>query len=283
MLHGLRSLGHTPWLPFGARDRIIRCLYPPETTGSDRCHFSVPYYGFRYDGSLENFIDWSVWFYGAYAKFELDCIADLAQSSPVRWATCLDIGANVGTHTLFLSTLSDHVHAFEPWSPVGERILRAIDANDIANVTVHFVGLADRNAHLPFRTPSDCNLGTGAFIDESCSRGTRLELPVVRGDDYLRVHDIGNVGFIKIDTEGFEMQVLEGLQQTIQKDRPIILMELSERTRQTLRDDSSFEALLPCGYTREYLLMNSWQGYRRTRFIWDRPLSETILLRPETT
>lgn len=276
-LKGLRMLGQAFWLPFGIRDRIIRRFSPPDV--SKPSHFSTPYYGLRYDGSLDNFIDWSVWFYGAYSKYELDCIADLAGSSAEPW-TCLDVGANVGTHTLFLSRIAKHVHAFEPWLPVRRKMLHAVEANGIVNVTVHPVGLADQNARLPFLIPTGRNLGTGEFVNRCRSSLPSAELEVVRGDEYLRTHNVGPVGFIKIDVEGFETQVLKGLQHTIWTHRPIILMELSERTRSTLKNDAWFRALVPHHYTREYLVMNSWAGYRRIPFVWNRPLSESLLLYP---
>ncbi len=55
---------------------------------------------------MDNFIDWSVFHYGGYARHELLLLADLAgalRSSAHRQLAFFDIGANVGNHSLFMA------------------------------------------------------------------------------------------------------------------------------------------------------------------------------------
>lgn len=48
-----------------------------------------------------------------------------------------------------------------------------------------------------------------------------------RGDTVVQQRDIAHVDFIKIDTEGHEREVLEGLRNTIERDRPVVCLELN--------------------------------------------------------
>jgi len=49
----------------------------------------------------------------------------------------LDIGANTGQHSLFMSRHAKEIHAFEPWAPVLIKLRRHIEINRLKNVVVH--------------------------------------------------------------------------------------------------------------------------------------------------
>ena len=71
----LRVFGHQHYILHG-RDCVIRMLYPPEKSQS--IPFEVPFFGMRYPGNLNTYLDWSVFFYGAYTRNELDILRDVA-------------------------------------------------------------------------------------------------------------------------------------------------------------------------------------------------------------
>lgn len=93
-----RAIGHLR-LPVST-ERIVRRLAPPGfATGT----FDVPFAGVRYRGELGSFIDWSVYFFGAYAAHELALLDRLSRRfvrQHGRLPVFADIGANVGNHTL---------------------------------------------------------------------------------------------------------------------------------------------------------------------------------------
>ena len=60
--HAVRFLGHQHWIARG-RNRVVRWLCDPETV--EPVGFEVDFFGHRYPGSLDHFIDWNVFFYGA--------------------------------------------------------------------------------------------------------------------------------------------------------------------------------------------------------------------------
>src|SRR5208337_2323840 len=205
----MRFLGHQHWLKFGLRDRIIRYFANPDTMNS--WEYETDFFGLKYKGNLNTFIDWSVYFYGAYEREVLFFLRDLLRNivDPVF----LDVGANVGQHSIIMSKFCHQVHAFEPYEKVRNLLLEKIDLNHISNIIVHDVGLGERDEYLDYYAPIGVNIGTGSFLAEHASNNNRLlgKLRLVKGDDYLANLNLNRVDLIKIDVEGFEKFVLSGL------------------------------------------------------------------------
>ena len=243
----LRILGHQEWIRYGIRDRILRTFCNPTTMDSQE--FEIDFFGFRYKGNLNCYIDWVVYFYGAYEKQELRILKDLIkeQIDPIF----IDIGANIGQHSLFMAQYSNEIHSFEPYSAVRDKLQEKIDLNSISSITVHPVGLGDENKDLNFYAPAGANTGTGSFVKEADSENHELnqKLRVVKGDDYFNLEKITNVSLIKIDVEGFEKYVLAGLKKQLAEHRPVVFMEFSEATKASFSEQDELKAMLPDGYT----------------------------------
>lgn len=161
---------------------------------------------------LESGQSWESWLTPYLKRY-----CDLAKVS-------LDIGANIGTHTLTLAGLSLEVHAFEPQRRVFEILSRNVARYE--NVTAH--NLAADNAPGPARMKAPTkNVGaTEMAID-----GIGENITCVRIDDLTFS---APVGFMKIDVEKHEMKALEGALETIQRDRPVIIMEDQVHARNLL-------------------------------------------------
>ncbi|TPN80424.1 FkbM family methyltransferase [Mesorhizobium sp. CU2] len=134
----------------------------------------------------------------------------------------LDVGANIGNHCIFLSKFCDikEIIAIEP-NPDAFSILKInILLNECRNVNTDHLGvaLASRPGKMRVSYPSSGNIGGAQLIPDEF--GT---VDCVTGDEIIRERSIG---FIKIDVEGSEFDVLEGLRQTISVCRPSILIEV---------------------------------------------------------
>jgi FkbM family methyltransferase len=237
-----RLLGHQHWIRRG-RDRVLRLLCDPDEAPA--LAFAVPFFAGVYPGRLNNFIDWSAFHYGGYARHELLLLGDVAAAlrrSESRAPSFFDVGANIGNHALFMALQGCAVFAFEPYAPVREELRRKFAANPGLSVRVFDFGLAERDALLRFRAPSGSNRGTGSFAEEGGP--AELALPVRRGDAALMEIGSPKIDILKIDVEGFERQVLAGLARSISKDRPVILFELSQRTRESLGAPEALDGLL---------------------------------------
>ena len=138
----LRFVGGQDWIRFEIRNRLlVRFAKKTHTPGE---FFTVDFFGLKYTGTFDNPIDWKTYFYGAYDRSTLMIIKEILCSASN--AVALDIGANIGHHTLFMSLHCDDVHAFEPYPPVCTIMRERIQQNHIKNVTIHPTALGDVNA-----------------------------------------------------------------------------------------------------------------------------------------
>jgi len=137
--------------------------------------------------------------------------------------TAIDIGANRGYYSWALASIAARVEAFEP-NPILADFARAKLGT---KVRLHKVALSNRE-------------GTAILYVPRTRRGASLHIIGNLGDVYARdgvdeievrlaaldTYGLTNVGFIKIDVEGSEMEVIAGARRTILANRPKMLIEL---------------------------------------------------------
>jgi FkbM family methyltransferase len=159
------------------------------------------------------------------AKPEMDLVQSLCDPSRVS----LDIGADVGEFSIAMLRSSRSVIAFEP-RPAQARVLTAMfDAAGVP-IRVEAIGLSDAPGLMAMRVPESdpgrSTIDTGNMLaDEDCTQIDTIEIPVRRLDDL----GLDGVGFVKIDVEGHELAVLRGAATTLQRNRPVLLIEAEER------------------------------------------------------
>jgi FkbM family methyltransferase len=280
-LAALRFLGHQHYILHG-RDLIIRHFHTPDNSPS--VPFEVPFFGMRYTGNLNDFIDSRVFMYGAYSRHELYVLRDVAAALSKKNGASLsfyDIGANVGQHSLFMSQHADQVFSFEPFADVRNKLLDKVASNQRSNVTVYPVGLGDVNGDLDFFEPAGANHGTGSFAASGSSANNKIpkKLPIRKGDDFLASNGLPKMDIVKMDVEGFEIRVLSGLQNRLRQDRPVVLMEISAMTRVEMMHESAFRKNLYDDVSIfELSSISISSSYRLKRFRFDH--SPEILIVP---
>ena len=190
--------------------------------------FETDYFGLVYEGNSKDLIDRSILFYGAWERPVLYFMRDTMRTLYSGRGVFLDVGANKGAHSLFMSEYASEIHAFDPYLPVVEIFKRALSRNDLHNVKIHTVGLGSEEAMLPFYEPPSSNQGTGSFVaDFRADNSGYHRLQIVVGDQLLEREQVNNIKLIKIDIEGYEKPALQGMRRTLERDRPIVVMELS--------------------------------------------------------
>lgn len=265
-----RRLVRFPQMPY--KYTLLRRLFDPAKGFA--MDYEASFFGLRYRGNTSNEIDWHVYFFGAYAMDELSLLAEIVthirQFHKKQIVFC-DIGANVGNHTLFMSQHADRVHSFEPYAKVYSQLESRLDLNNIGNVTVHHCGLGSEDGIVDFYEPPEDNLGSGTLIHPAGAPSDRsLQIEVRAGDNYFLEIGLVDVDIIKIDVEGFEPYVLQGLRQTIQRCRPVVLMELLDDTRAVVGDEAGLRALLYPGARIRDVSRRRDGGYQLSRFSFER-------------
>ncbi|RGE42986.1 FkbM family methyltransferase [Comamonas testosteroni] len=160
----------------------------------------------------------------------------------------VEAGANIGTHTVMLSQAvgdSGKVYAFEPQRHSFQLLCTNLVINQRLNVHAHQWAIGDTDGRIDFPAIApghDDNFGAVSLLFASQAQQTE-SVPVQRIDTL----NLARVDFLKADVEGYEVQVLQGAMQTIERCRPILHLEYLSH----YSSDSSaryFELLAPLGY-----------------------------------
>lgn len=143
----------------------------------------------------------------------------------------LDVGANIGLYSYALSRICPAVIAFEP-QPACLTTLRAMARE--RNVTVRPEAVSDAPGTLTLRVPLVRGIpstglaslrGTNAGGPADSATCQEFRVPLVRLDDLK----LPPTGFMKIDVEGHEFEVLRGAKGLLERDRPVLLVEIEQR------------------------------------------------------
>lgn len=264
----LSFVGHMHWIPFGV-ERVIAMFFD-RAKGRDM-DFTVDFHDFAYPGNLSDYIDQAVFFRGAYAPHELAVIRDALNYLATRGrapVSFYDVGANVGHHALFASRYADVVYAFEPLAALREKIDEKTSLNGVGNIEVFPVALSDTAGRARFYLPQGTNKGGGSLMVVNDNREDDFTMvDTVCGDDYIAARGLRRAGVLKIDVEGCERRVLQGLRETLLRDRPVTLMELSDEGRRRFGTEAVLrDALYPDHVIVAIHPRRFGQGYRTKPF-----------------
>jgi FkbM family methyltransferase len=189
---------------------------------------------------------------GRYEKEECENLKKFIFPKLAKKRVCLDIGANIGNHSLFFSEFFENVISFEP-NPRSFRLLK-LNIEELNNVEAINLGASNIKGQLSalenLTNIGETEIGrdrTG-FKDEIFRE---IELNVNRLDDVLPKNILSKVDFIKIDTEGHEFQALSGLKDTLMSAEAIIAFEFLV-TVYTKGVPPIVDLLMNCGYKYFY-------------------------------
>src|SRR6185436_6221997 len=138
-----------------------------------------------------------------------------------RDETFVDVGAHIGSWTQHFALKCKQVHAFEPQRSTFERLRDGVRAAKLGNVTCHDEALGGSGELYLNIVSMD---GGGSTLRHRRELGevlARERVKLAQLDDF----DLDNVGAIKIDAEGFEIDILHGATRTLEKHRPTLLLE----------------------------------------------------------
>jgi len=158
--------------------------------------------------------------------------------------TVVDIGANIGYYALQEARVVRSVIALEPTPESYSILQRNVGLNDRWNIRTHRLAVGDREGEIGFALSRACNWNSIAETNGDI----KVEMKTL--DSLL---EGSRVDFVRMDVEGYEMRVLEGMKLTLQDSKPRMFIEVH---RDKLKDYGStqrqvMEYLADLGYSIE--------------------------------
>lgn len=172
-------------------------------------------------------------------------------------AVIVDIGAQSGLYSLYAGFLPEcKFYAFEPFEDTYTMLLDNLQLNSIYNVKAFCFALGEKEEKKILHVPDHLGLNTLGSSPKRFDTWKDVEVQVKRLDDMLLSET--SVDYIKCDTEGWELNVLKGAEESIRKWKPELFIEVNGTN------------LEQCGLCEEELTdFIKSLGYRKVRCIDD--------------
>ena len=157
-----------------------------------------------------------------------------------KFDVAIDAGANIGLQSVRLAQKFNQVHSFEPTTINYDCLIS--NAKNFSNVQVYKTGLGEREESAIIKLPVESkNCGAFSIIDFN-----NTDYPVLEEEIKISPLDKFQLSpdFIKIDTQGFELFILKGAENTL-KNKPVLLLECEKKQEKQLISNY----LMPLGYT----------------------------------
>jgi FkbM family methyltransferase len=162
------------------------------------------------------------------------------QISTTEEYNIIDIGAQSGLYSLYAKYLPlSTFYSFEPYTPTFHLLNQNIELNNITNVKTYNMGLSNKKDKIILNT---CSSHNGLHpVGKTPLRFNDIEPIEINVDtlDHLFYDKDISVHFIKIDTEGWEYNILLGGIKTIKKYKPVIQLEWNETNMKQCDVDQS--------------------------------------------
>lgn len=155
-------------------------------------------------------------------------------------AVVVDIGANIGLRAMAFAQAARNgrVIAFEPHPVSFARLKAHAEANGLGHLTPVRLGIGNARQTARLFEVVDSNPGMNRIITDpdAAARFASQEIEIDTLERALVAQGVARVTHIKIDVEGYEMEVLRGSEAVLLRDRPALFIELDD---ENLRDQGS--------------------------------------------
>lgn len=189
---------------------------------------------------------------GRFEDREIDIASTLLLAIHGEERCIVDVGANVGIHSLLWARAFPRatVHAIEP-APGTHALLRAnIERNGMTGrVNPLPYAICDRDGEVDLFVAQD-----DAFSSMRDTHRKKVKQVVRVPARRLDGLDLGSVGLLKIDVEGFEAQAIAGAKALVEKHRPVLFTEIYAGTHSNPDPEGTVRAVVDMGY-RAYVLV----------------------------
>ncbi len=163
----------------------------------------------------------------------------------------LDIGANYGTYTLVAAKqvgAEGKVWSAEPIPGVNKTLQASIMENGYENISLHQIALSDSDGSATFNVSESSEM-SGIIQESDTDQGIKVETMSL--DSFAEMEEIQAIDFLKMDAEGVEAAIIQNGQQFLQKESPLVLLEIKKDETYDFRAVEEIEKL---GYEAYRLL-----------------------------
>ena len=208
---------------------------------------------------------------GRFERDELDLLAKHVFPKLNQKSTCIDIGANIGNHSLAFSPFFKQVISLEP-HPTTFRLLE-INAELVSNVKAYNIGASSvrRTVEVAINKSNQGATSIGASVNTETDI---VPFYLAQLDELEELKSLPPVSFIKLDVEGHEVEAILGAENIIRNNSPVLAIEIlpSDIENDTCE---SVELLKKFGYKNFYEMRErGWLGQLSRR---PKKLARTIL------
>jgi len=184
----------------------------------------------KWNLDLSEGIDLSVYLFG---KFEFEIIKAIAKHKLTRKPVFFDIGANIGVQTLQLRNYfkNSTIHSFEPTNYAYNKLCNNIILNSKLKkkIILNQAFLTNKKKTIPKKIYSSWSLINKKNLHKkhlgslkSTSNANSFKL-----DNYITKHKIKKIDFIKLDVDGYELDVLKSGYKFLKKNKTPIIFEVA--------------------------------------------------------
>lgn len=228
-----------------------------------RLNFNINSAGFKkiYKNGLVYFfndtLSTEISIFGMYEKEQLHKIMEVIGDKKNR--CCIDVGANIGNHSIFFSKFFKKIFCFEA-HPKIFKVLKLNTCN-LSNIKIYNIGLSSKKKELYFP-----DIQTQNMAGHSLKNTGDIKVKINKLDNIINLKN--KIDFVKIDTEGHEYQVLMGMKVLLKANNPIIMLEFD--ARQFKKNHKIIKLLRNLNYEHFYFFDQdfSYYNYRMRNLIF---------------
>lgn len=173
--------------------------------------------------------------------------------------TCLDIGANIGYYVLLENKIIGNdgkIIAIEPSPNNFEYLQKNISRQNNSNIQAFNLAAGDKDGHINFLIYQDASNSGMVIPDGEVSKwpGNIITVPIKKIDSLLDEIGTAKIDFVRMDVEGYEYHIFEGMKETLKKSKPIIHIEVHKSIMGNQTTKKWFELLKNLGYESKHYI-----------------------------
>lgn len=183
--------------------------------------------GIKYHLDISDYQEYLIYF-----DLKEDSSLPFLEYAPLKKGVFIDIGANIGQTSLNLSkklgTITHTILAFEPFPSTFKKLEVNIGLNSFSSIKIYNVALGNEKKAIEMEMSCLTNSGGYKIAPKNNHSIDQLvQVNQEKLDDFYPLED--PINYIKIDVEGYEMEVLKGAEQIIKMNKPVLVLELNDK------------------------------------------------------